>query len=120
MATLREDVTDEILEKARQTARERKGFVLYHDNLKALKVLPAEQFKTLIYALETYSITGEQETFEDPALCMAYAFCVSNLDRNAESYAAACANRSAARKSAESKKQNTKKKEGNLGALEGL
>lgn len=117
MANIRADVTEEQLERGRKSAKERKSFMVFYDALEAWKMLPGEQFKVLILALAEYSQTYEKKTFEDSTLNMAYMFGVAGLERNAEAYAVVCANRSAAKRETDSKKSNSKKKDGNIGAL---
>lgn len=95
MARLRQDATQEQLSDGREKAKARKGFVLYYDTLEAYEMLTPDQFKVVIYALSRYAKTLEEEQFEDPLTTMAYKMGVNGLNRDIESYATTCANRSA-------------------------
>lgn len=93
----RNDVTEEQLQKGRETALRRKGFVIFHDYLETLKeMLTAEQIGTIIIALDDYSKTGIETPLNDPVMTMAYKMGMNGIDRDVDKYATTCANRSAA------------------------
>lgn len=93
----RNDVTEEQLQKGRETALRRKGFVIFHDYLETLKeMLTPEQVGTIIIALDDYSKTGIETPLNDPVMKMAYKMGMNGIDRDVDKYATTCANRSAA------------------------
>ena len=110
MAYKREDVTDAQLQKGRETAKQRNGFVVYHDKLETWdKLLTPEQGWRLIKALDDYTQTLEKESFDDPAFMMAYAMATDDINRDVEKYATTCANHAAAALEREAKKRKQTK-----------
>lgn len=102
----RDDVTEAQMKKGRQSALDRKGFVIFHDYLETLKeMLTVEQVGTIIIALDDYSKTGIETPLNDPVMTMAYKMGMNGVDRDVEKYATKCANMSAAAIKRESDKR---------------
>lgn len=102
----REDVTEAQIEKGRDTAKNRKGFVLYHDYLGTLKkILTPEQIGLIILALGEYATSFKEQDLHDPALNMAYEMGINGINRDIDKYAMTCARRSAAAVEREAKKR---------------
>ncbi len=77
-------------------AKQKPGFMLYHEDMAALHSLNDAQLGALIRAMTAYSETGEARPLEDGVLDMAFSMLRHKLDHDRERYEAICGKRSEA------------------------